>query len=106
MLRPAASTAFACGSASLGLVGLIANSLAPNLSSRPRVALTMSLSPVTLLPMRRLSHFVAFTTVFLATTVWAQAARADLRSAEDKLTHGDYAGALKDFRAVKGKDAA
>lgn len=52
--------------------------------------------------MRRLSHFVAFTTVFL---VLAQAALADLRSGEDKFVHGDYAGALKDFRAVKGKDA-
>ena len=35
-----------------------------------------------------------------------QAARADLKSAEDKLLHGDYKGALADFKAVKGKDAA
>ncbi len=34
------------------------------------------------------------------------AALADLRSGEDKFLHGDYAGALKDFKAVKGKDAA
>jgi cellulose synthase operon protein C len=33
-------------------------------------------------------------------------ASADLRSGEDKFLHGDYAGALQDFKAVKGKDAA
>lgn len=30
---------------------------------------------------------------------------ADLRSADDKFLHGDYAGAIKEYRGIKGKEA-
>src|SRR5262249_19629294 len=36
----------------------------------------------------------------------ASTARADLKAAADLVLHGDYAGAVTGYRAVKGKDAA
>src|SRR5688500_11523848 len=35
---------------------------------------------------------------------WPQLVHADLKSADDKMLRGDYPGAIKDYKAVKGKD--
>lgn len=41
----------------------------------------------------------------LAALLAAIPAAADLRSADEKFLHGDYAAAIKEYRAIKGRDA-